>query len=145
MKKSEIESAVELRRRSEMSMNKHATRAAGVSQSIDFVFHSQISPFRQRGEGSGTFPTVDFGSQQRRMGTASSGHGRHYLVSDFVRKANDAHYMEAFAKKTETPKAFNVKKTEFTTHIESMGSTGKMIRPSNYTMKAMQDNFKRLM
>lgn len=59
-KRSEIESAVELRRRSEMSMNKHATRAAGVSQSIDFVFQCPISPFRQRGEGSGTFPTVDF-------------------------------------------------------------------------------------
>ena len=79
------------------------------------------------------------------MGTASSGHGRHYLVSDFVKKANDAHFMESFAKKTETPKAFNVKKNEFTRMVDSMGATGRMIRPSNYTMKAMQDNFKRLM
>ena len=52
------------------------------------------------------------------MGTATSGHGRQYLVSDFVRKANDAHYMDAFAKKNDTPKAFNVKKTEFSSLID---------------------------
>ena len=52
------------------------------------------------------------------MGTASSGHGRQYLVSEFVRKANDAHYMEAFAKQNNTPKAFNVKKTEFSSLID---------------------------
>ena len=57
----ELETAAELRKRSEISLNKHVTRAAGVSQSIDFVFHSPISQWRQKGEGAGTFPTVDFG------------------------------------------------------------------------------------
>lgn len=66
------------------------------------------------------------------------------MVSEFVKKANDAHYQASFAKKTETPKAFNVTKTEFTTLIESMGETNRITRPSNFTMKAMQDNFKRL-
>ena len=78
------------------------------------------------------------------MGTASSGHGRHYLVSEFIRKANDAHFDKQFAIKNETPKAFNVKRSEFTPLVESMTETTRLIRPNNYTIRAMQENFKRL-
>ena len=77
-------------------MSRHATRAAGVSQSIDFVFHSPVALVRQRGDG-GSFPTVDWSNQQRRLGTAQTGHGRHFLVSEFIKKANDPHFTEAFA------------------------------------------------
>ena len=128
-----------------MSVTKHASRAADpLSRSIDFISHSPVSQHRLRGEGTGTFPNVDFGWPQRRLGTSSQGHGRHYLVSEFVKKANDAHYQVSFAKKTETPKAFNITRTEFTNLVESTGETNRITRPSNFTMKAMQDNYKRL-
>ena len=140
-------SEVELKKRSEIgilaSKNRHSTRS-NVSKSIDFVFHSPISTYRQRADG-GIFPTSEVSSQQRRLGTASNGHGRQYLVSDFIRKANASHFSKGFAQKFETPKAFNVKKTEFTSHIEEMGQTYRMIRPNVHTMRAMQENFKKIM
>ena len=116
-----------------------------MAKSIDLVFHTPVSPARLLGDGSGQFPTMDFSNHQRRLGTASSGHGRQYLVSDFIKRANDPHYTESFKQKLQTPKAFNVKKTEFTTLIESMGHTSRITRPSVHTQRAMQENFKRLM
>ena len=65
-------------------------------------------------------------------------------MSEFVKRANDAHFQADYKKKTETPKAFNITKTEFTNLVESTGETNRITRPSNFTMKAMQDNYKRL-
>ena len=79
-----------------------------------------ISVFRERTDG-GTFPTTTVSQQQRRMGTAVTGHGRLYLVTDFVEKIKDPHFVESYDRDIKKyPKSYALKKSDFSTLMNAL-------------------------
>jgi hypothetical protein len=63
--------------------NRYATRDCADSQPVDFVTHACVSKFRETSDG-GMFPTKQVTTSK--LGTAETGHGKIYLVSDYVEK-----------------------------------------------------------
>jgi len=75
-------------------VNRHSSRNDGVSQSIDFVFHTEIKGARLASDG-GACSIGSPGLSQRatkRLGTAEFGHGRQFLITDFTKHIKNPHF-----------------------------------------------------
>ena len=78
--------------------NKHASRNNGVSVSIDFINHTEVKGPRLAADG-GVFPVGHAGLSSnavRRLGTAESGHGRQFLITDFSKNIKNPHFSKAY-------------------------------------------------
>ena len=125
-----------------MGHNRHRSRQSyGVSNSIDFITHSPISHHRLTADG-GFFPINDTSVHQRCMGTAESGHGRQYLVTDFTKRIKEPHFSKRFNEGLQkNPKAYSFQKTEFTSILNSGERDKFVMRPSNHTFRVMRENY----
>jgi len=69
------------------------------------------------------------------MGTAVTGHGRLYLVTDFVEKLKDPHYIESYDRDLQKyPKSYSFKKSEFSTITNALPETKALIKSDFNTM-----------
>lgn len=69
------------------------------------------------------------------MGTAVTGHGRLYLVTDFVEKLKDPHFVESYDRDIQKyPKSYALKKSDFTTILNALPETKALIRSDFNTM-----------
>jgi hypothetical protein len=127
---------------SQPRFNRHTHRQGyGVSNSIDFINHTPISNHRVTSDG-GTFLMKEPTKQQRRLGTADSGHGRQYLVTEYNQKMKDPHFTKTFSNNlSEHPKAYSFQKTEINHLLNAQERSKFVMRPSNYTFRLMRENY----
>ena len=110
------------------SKQRHATRDPAVGQSIDILSHAVVSPYRINCEG-GTWPTRPCTKQQPRLGTAETGHGRRYIITDFYQKFHTPQVSETFESDLkEYPKSYNLKRTELVRLMNAMPQMRELIR-----------------
>lgn len=79
--------------------NRHISRNDGSKPSIDFIYHTSLKGPRQASDG-GIFPTHKGGrsaNAPHRLGTAESGHGRQFLVTDFSKNVKNPHFSKDWA------------------------------------------------
>ena len=122
-------------------VNRHASRTGGTSNSIDIVFHTEIKGPRQASDG-GIF-SIGSGGQSKqatkRLGTAESGHGRQFLITDFQKKIKDPHFQKDFGNNMQKlPTAFAFKKSEFSDINNSSTQTKNVIRPSDHIFNVIR-------
>ena len=96
--------------------NRHHSRNDGVSRSIDFVFHTELKGAKLASDG-GSFPVgaAGFSSNAvKRLGTAESGHGRQFLITDFQKSVKKPHFSDNYERTfKKSPQAFSFKRSEF--------------------------------
>ena len=119
-------------------VNRHMSRNDGVSHSIDFVNHTEVRGPREASDGG--FFQVGYSGQSaravKRLGTAEFGHGRQFLITDFVKNQKDPHFNARY--EGVRPRAFSLKRSEFSDINNSVNATQAVIRPSEYTFKQMR-------
>ena len=74
--------------------NRHLSRNDGINHSVDFISHAEVRGPRISSDG-GFFQMGYSGQSQRavkRLGTAESGHGRQFLITDFAKNQKDPHF-----------------------------------------------------
>ena len=123
--------------------NRHHSRNDGLSRSIDFVFHTELNGPKLASDG-GSFPVGASGMSRnavKRLGTAESGHGRQFLITDFQKNIKNPHFSNNYDNTIkQKPQAFSLKRSEFSDICNSRGATNNVIRYSDHTFNVLRQS-----
>ena len=113
--------------------NRHLSRNNGTTSSVDIVTHSKVTGPRLAADG-GVFD-VGYSGQSRnavkRLGTASNGHGRQFLITEFKKNLNSPHFSSNYnSSLANKPDQFRFKRSEFSDILNTQGANYKLCRPS---------------
>lgn len=123
--------------------NRHFSRNNGCSHSIDFINHTEVRDARAASDG-GFFTACELGrsaTAAKRLGTAERGHGRQFLVTDFVKNQKNPHFNARYEKLNLG--VFSMKRSEFSDISNAVGATKHVIRPSDHTFNQLRSRMQR--
>ena len=95
--------------------------------------HHKVTGPRLASDG-GVFD-VGYSGQSRnavkRLGTASNGHGRQFLITEFKKNLNSPHFSSNYnSSLANKPDQFRFKRSEFSDILNTQGANYKLCRPS---------------
>ena len=72
----------------------------------------------------------------KRLGTAEHGHGRQFLITDYLKNEKNPHFNARYG--ALNTKVFSFKRSEFQDINNAQGATKNIIRPSEFIFQLMR-------
>ena len=103
--------------------------------------HTKVTGPRLASDG-GVFD-VGYSGQSRnavkRLGTATTGHGRQFLITEFKKNLNSPHFSPNYnSNLNNQPDHFKFKRTEFSDRLNTQGANNKLCRPSEFLFNVLK-------